>query len=538
MKTEKPENEIDHILSYAKGTEERKGLLKEIEKIKKAAPIEIPLILNGEEVKTGDIENVRSPHHKDLILAKAHLAGEAEIKEGIESALAAHKQWSQLDWDKRVVIFKKAADMLAGPHRIHNIAAIMLNQSKNPYEAEIDLAELVDFWRFNSYYMAKIANTHPDQAPGELNRFDWRPLEGFILAIPPFNFYSIAGNLPTAPAIAGNVSIWKPSRSVIFSNYQIMKILLKAGLPKGVINFLPFSSKHADILLEHPEFAGLHFTGSYETLTLLWKTINQNVTQYENFPRIVGESGGKNFFFIHESAEIETVVNNLIRGSFGYQGQKCSASSRAYVPDSMWDDLKQRLLREVTKISFGPTEALSNYMGALIDESAFEKVVSYIDYAKKHSETYNFVYGGENDSSEGWFVEPTIIRASDPKSKLMKEEIFGPVVVMYVYPGEEYVDTLKLCESTSPYGLTGSIFAKDREAIDTAERILRFSAGNFYINYKPTAAIVNRQPFGGARASGTNDKAGSWLNLLRWLNLRSIREDTLFPEGWKRKFQQ
>lgn len=533
---DKPKNEIDHILSYEKGTKAREKLLREIKTIKENAPFEIPVIINGKEVKTDTFKEVKIPHQKNRILARAHLAGEKEIKKAIESALQAKKQWSHKSWERRVVLFKKAATLLAERKRIHNIAAIMLNQSKNPYEAEIDLAELVDFWNFNAYYMQQIVNMQPNQAQGEINKLDWRPLEGFIVAITPFNFYSIGGNLPTAPSIAGNVSIWKPSRSVLYSNYQIMKVLLEAGLPNGVINFVPFSSKHADILFDHPEFSGLHFTGSYSTLSFLWKKINKNVDQYKNFPRIVGEAGGKNFYFIHESADLQNVVYNLIRGAFGYQGQKCSAASRVYVPQSLWNDLKKNLVQEAAQISYGPTEDLSNYMGAVIDQAAFEKIVEYIEFAKSHPKNYDIIYGGEYDSSNGWFIEPTIIHTSKPQGKLMTEEIFGPVVTIYVYPDDQYEETLKLCASTSPYALTGSIFAKERDPIEKAERILRFSAGNFYINYKPTAAIVGRQPFGGARASGTNDKAGSMLNLLRWLNPRSIREDTLSPKDWKRPF--
>lgn len=525
---EKPKNEMDSILSYSSGTKEREELLREIERIKKTTE-EIPLIIGGRKVKTGEVIEIRAPHDHDVVLAKAHLAGEDELKEAIECALSAWEDWSELDWYHRVAIFRKAADLLAGKYRKRNIAAIMMNLSKNPYEAEIDLAELVDFWRFNPYYIRFIYEQQPDQAPGEMNRTDWRPLEGFILAVTPFNFYSIGGNLPTAPAMVGNVALWKPSRSVIFANFEIMKILMEAGLPDGVINFVPFPSKWSDVVLSHPDFAGLHFTGSYETLVKLWRKISENITRYKNIPRIVGETGGKDFVFVHSSADVKAVVTNIIRGGFGYQGQKCSAVSRVYVPKSLWPAIREGLLAELPRIKYGPVDDLSNYMGAVIDEGAFNKIVSYIEYAKAHPEEYEIIYGGHYDSGKGWFIEPTVILTGNPKGKLMTEEIFGPVVTVYVYDDDKYEETLRLCSETSPYGLTGSIFARDRYAIVKAEKMLRYAAGNFYINDKPTGAIVGRQPFGGSRWSGTNDKAGSWLNLLRWLNPRTIKE-TLAPK--------
>ena len=535
---EKPKNDVDTIPTYSSGTPEREKLLKEIEEIKRRSPVEIPLIINGKEVKTDKIFEVRCPHDKDLVLARAHLAEEDELKEAIDAALAAHEEWANTNWYHRHAVFKKAADLLSGPRRTKNTAAIMLNQSKNPFEAEIDLAELVDFWRFNTYYAAMIYGMQPDQFPGELNRLDWRPLEGFVLAVPPFNFYSIAGNLPTAPAIVGNVTLWKPSRSVIFSNYEIMKVLLEAGVPPGVINFVPFSSKHGDVVFDHPDFAGLHFTGSYETLVTLWNKIGSNLEKYRNFPRIVGETGGKDFTVVHESADPRGVAINIIRGGFGYQGQKCSALSRAYVPEGMWPTVKEIIVEELKQMTMGPTEDLNNYMGAIIDEAAFNKIKTYIDYAKEHPDEYEFISGGNYDSSKGWFVEPTVIRTTNPKGKLMTEEIFGPVVTVYVYPDGQYEETLKLCDETSPYGLTGCVFAKDRYAALKAEKVLRYSAGNFYINDKPTGAIVGRQPFGGARASGTNDKAGTFLNILRWMSPRAIKETSVLPTDWRRPFMK
>lgn len=534
---ENPENDVDGIPTYSSGTPEREKLLTELENVKSRTE-EIPLIIGGKEVKTDNIFEVRSPHNKELLLAKAHLAGEDELKQAIEAAMAAHEEWANMDWYHRTAIFRKAADLLSGPYRIRNTAAIMMNQSKNPYEAEIDLAELVDFWRFNAHYTRMIYENQPDQHLGEMNRTDWRPLEGFILAIPPFNFYSIGGNLPTAPAIVGNTVLWKPARAALLSNYEIMRVLIKAGLPPGVINFVPFSSKYSDVVIGHPDFAGLHFTGSYQTLVKIWNAIGANLEKYRNFPRIVGETGGKDFIFVHSSAEPRGVAINIIRGAFGYQGQKCSAVSRVYIPESMWGEIRTTLLEELPKLKYGPTDDLSNYMGAVIEEAAFNKIVSYIEYAKAHPEEYEFIYGGKYDSSKGWFIEPTVVKTSNPQGKLISEEIFGPVVTIYVYPDEKFEETLKLCDSTSPYGLTGSIFATDRNAIITAEKILRYAAGNFYINDKPTGAIVGRQPFGGSRASGTNDKAGSFLNLLRWLNPRTIKETSVMPEDWRRAFMK
>lgn len=529
---EKPKNDVDTILGYALGTPERKTLLEEIEKMKRE-PEEIPLIINSEEVRTGNIFEVRCPHNHELVLARAHLAGAKELNQAIESAMEAHKTWSKMDWYHRASIFMRAADMLARPSRIQNIAAIMLNISKNPYEAEIDLAELVDFWRYNVHYMRMIYEQQPNDQMTELNRFDWRPLEGFVLAISPFNFYSIGGNLPTAPAILGNVALWKPARSVIFSNYQIMKLLLQAGLPTGVINFIPYGRDCGNLPFEHKDFAGLHFTGSYETLVSFWKTVSNNLESYKTFPRIVGETGGKDFIFAHKSAVPEEVAANIIQGAFGSQGQKCSAASRAYIPESLWEPVKTLLLKEVPNVKYGPTEELQNFMGAIITKSAYEKIVTYLDYAKEHADEYEFVFGGSYDASKGWFVEPTIIKTTNPTGKLISEEIFGPVITMYVYPDGKYEETLELCDTTSPYALTGAIFGRDREEVIRAEQMLRYSAGNFYINDKPTGAIVGRQPFGGARASGTNDKAGSILNLLRWLSPRTIKERTMPVTTWK-----
>ena len=534
---EKPKNEMDRIFSYASGTPEREALMKEIEAMKSRTE-EIPLIINGKEVKTGEIAEVRAPHEHDVLLANASLATESELKEAIDAALDAHEKWADMDWYHRAAIFMKAADMLAGPERTKNIASIMMNQSKTPFEAEIDLAELVDFWRFNTYYMRFLYEEQPDQAPMEYNRFDWRPLEGFILAVPPFNFYSIGGNLPTAPAMVGNTILWKPSRAVILTNYYIMKVLMDAGLPKGVINFVPFSSKHSDVVLKHPYFAGLHFTGSYEALVTIWKTIGENLVNYKNFPRIVGETGGKDFILVHRSANPIEVGVNIIRGGFEAQGQKCSAVARVYVPESLWEPIKSYLLREIPKVKYGPVEDLNNFMGAVINKEGFDKAVSYLEYAKQHPDEYEFIYGGGYDSSKGWFIQPTVIKTTNPKGKLITEEIFAPIITVYTYPDDAYEEALHLCDESTPYGLTGSIFAKDREAVITAEKRLRYTAGNFYINDKPTGAIVARQPFGGARNSGTNDKAGFWINITRWLNPRTIKETSVPARDWPRPFMK
>ena len=531
----KPTNEMDRILSYAPGTPERDKLKQDLKTLE-GQVAEIPLIINGKQVETGEIYQVRCPHDHRRLLARAQLAGEPELEQAIAGALAAQREWAALDGYQRAAIFRRAADLLAGPRHSENIAAIMANQSKTPFEAEIDLAELVDFWRINAYYMLQLYQQQPEQAPGELNRFDWRPLEGFVLAIPPFNFYSIGGNLPTAPALVGNVTLWKPSRSVILANYKIMQVLQEAGLPAGVIQFVPFAGKHSQMVLRHPDFTGLHFTGSYETLVQLWQQISANITSYKNFPRIIGETGGKDFIFVHRSAEIETVAVNALRGSFEYQGQKCSAASRMYVPQSLWGEIKSQMLAELPRLKVGPVEELSVSLGAIISEGAFRKIVTYIDYAKAHPEEYQIVAGGESDSSKGWFITPTVIETKNPRGKLISEEIFGPVLTVYVYPDDQYEQTLQLCEQATPFGLTGSIFARDRGAVVQAERTLRFAAGNFYINDKPTGAIVSRQPFGGARRSGTNDKAGFWLNIARWMSPRTIKETLLPARDWRRPY--
>jgi len=532
---ERPVNDVNTIRSYAPGSSEREKLLDELARMRKA-PLEIPLVIGGKEVRTGEVVEVVSPDDRKTVLARAHLAGERELKEAVANALAAHASWARMAWHDRVAVFWRAATLLAGPLRTRHIAAIMLNHSKNPYEAEIDLAELVDFWSFNGYFARQIYEIQPFQYPGETNRFDWRPLEGFVLAIPPFNFYSIAGNLPTAPAMLGNVALWKPARSVALSNYLIYQVLLEAGLPPGVINFVPFPSKVANVVLDHPELAGVHFTGSYSTLVQIWRRIGENLEKYRNFPRVVGETGGKDFIFMHPSADARGTAVNLIRGAFEYQGQKCSACSRAYIPESRWPEIERILKEEVPKVPLGRVDDLGNLMGAVIDEPAFVNIESYLAFARAHPDQYSFIVGGKTDRSQGWFVHPTVIRTRDPQGKLMSEEIFGPVLTVYVYPDDRFEETLRLCDATSPYALTGAIFAREAAAVVQATEALRWSAGNFYVNDKPTGAIVARQPFGGARRSGTNDKAGSMLNLLRWVTPRNIKETAVLPQDWRRPF--
>jgi 1-pyrroline-5-carboxylate dehydrogenase len=532
---ERPRNDVNTIPTYAHGTHERERLEVELAAIRRTTA-EIPLQIGGRPVRTGTVLEVPSPDDRSLLLARAHLAGPDELTKAAEAALRARELWAGLEPYHRAAIFAKAAAILAGPRRVRNIAAIMLNHAKNPYEAEIDLAELVDFWNFNAYFARNIYEMQPYQYAGEANRLDWRPLEGFVLAVTPFNFYSIAGNLPTAPALVGNTAVWKPSRSVIFSNHEIFQVLEEAGLPPGVINFVPFASHDVSVLLDHPELAGVHFTGSYDTLVELWTRVSRNLVNYRNFPRIVGEAGGKDFIFMHPSADVRGTAVNLIRGAFEYQGQKCSACSRAYIPESRWPEVERMLREEIPKLPVGPVHEVGNLLGAVIDEPAFAKIGRYLAYARAHPEAYSFVVDGGMDRARGWFVHPTVIRTTEPQGKLMSEEIFGPVLTVYVYPDAKFEETLALCDATSPYALTGAIFAQDPLAIAKAESALRWSAGNFYINDKPTGAVVGRQPFGGARHSGTNDKAGSMLNLLRWVTPRNIKEGDVLPDDWRRPF--
>ncbi|HEX6862447.1 MAG TPA: L-glutamate gamma-semialdehyde dehydrogenase, partial [Thermoanaerobaculia bacterium] len=486
---------------------------------------DIPLIIGGKEIRTGDTAKAVCPHDHKHVLATYHQAGAAEVEAAAAAAKAAWKDWSETSWEERAAILLRAADLLAGPWRDTLNAATMLNQSKTAFQAEIDSAcEMIDFWRFNPYFMRHIYTDQPWSQPGMWNRVDYRPLEGFVFAVSPFNFTAIGGNLPTSPALMGNTVIWKPASTSVLSNYYIMKLLQAAGLPDGVINFVPGkAAKVGDPALAHPDFAGIHFTGSTPVFHSMWKTIGDNIAKYRSYPRIVGETGGKNFVFAHPSADVDSLVAAVIRGGYEYQGQKCSAGSRVYVPRSLWDRVRERLVDEIKTIRMGGTTDFRNFMAAVIDEPSFDRIMGYIDHAKNSSEA-EILAGGNGDKSEGYFIEPTVVLTRDPRFKLMREEIFGPVVTVYVYEDLEIESTLELVDTTSPYALTGAIFAEDRKAVDHLTKALRHTAGNFYINDKPTGAVVGQQPFGGARASGTNDKAGSMTNLLRWTSLRAIKE--------------
>ncbi len=512
------------VKSYAPGSPERAELKKMLEKIHNEQ-IEIPLIIGGKEIYTGNTGKVVEPHNHQHVLATYHKAGPKEIEMAIEAAREAKKYWASLPWEHRASVFLKAAELLSTSWRATLNAATMLNQSKTPFQAEIDSAcEVIDFWRFNSKYMSEIFTAQPDSPQGQLNRMDYRPLEGFIFAVSPFNFTSIAANLATAPAMMGNTVLWKPASTAILSGYYLMKLYEAAGMPPGVINFVPGSGATVgNIILPHPELAGIHFTGSTNTFQTMWSIVGKNIRKYKAYPRIVGETGGKDFVFVHPSADLDAVVANLVRGAYEYQGQKCSAASRAYIPKSMWNEFISKFEAEVKTIKMGDVMDFSVFMSAVIDENAFDSIMGYINEAK-NSDKAEVLIGGNGDKSKGYFIEPTLILAKDPHFVTMEEEIFGPVLTVYVYDDDKYEETLHLCDQTSPYGLTGAVFATDRLAIQKAEEILRWSAGNFYINDKPTGAVVNQQPFGGSRASGTNDKAGSYLNLIRWVTPRNIKE--------------
>ncbi len=526
-----PRNE--HYLSYAPGTPERDALKKELDRLK-SQTIEIPVIIGGKEIKTGRTADVVIPHNHSHKLATVHKAGEKEVKMAIQAALEARKKWAEMPWEHRVAIFLKAADILTGPWRYTMNAVTMLGQSKTPHQSEIEsVGELADFFRFNAHYLTRIMSDQPSSPHGEWNRVEYRPLEGFLLAVTPFNFTAIAGNLPASMAMCGNVVLWKPATSSIYSSYFVMKLLERAGLPAGVINFLPGDGADVgDPAMDDPNFAGIQFTGSTGTFHYMWKKIGANISNYKTYPRVVGETGGKDFIFVHNTADSTEVAIAALRGAFEYQGQKCSAASRMYAPASLWPAIKEKLLGEVAQIKMGETENFENFMGAVIDRKAFNSITKYIDYAKEASDA-EIISGGGYDDSKGFFVEPTIILTTNPKFKTMEEEIFGPVLTIYVYEDADFETTLKLCDETSPYALTGAIFAKDRYALTHMADRLKNAAGNFYINDKPTGAVVDQQPFGGARASGTNDKAGSMQNLLRWLSARSMKENLNPPTDWR-----
>jgi len=526
------------VYSYAPGSREKKDLKAHLEKMLNEK-IEIPLIIGSKEIFSGNMADCRCPHDHNHLLAQYHKAGPPELDKAVKEAQKAWKDWSVMDWESRASIFLRAAELLATKYRYILNAASMLGQSKTAYQAEIDAAcELIDFYRFNPYYMRQIYTQQPDSSHEVWNYMEYRALEGFVFAVTPFNFTSIAGNLPTSPAMMGNTVLWKPASSAVYSAYFITQLLKEAGLPDGVINFVPGPGRYVgDPVLAKPGLAGVHFTGSTSVFHGMWKTIGSNIMNYRTYPRIVGETGGKDFVFVHASADAEAVVTALIRGAFEYQGQKCSAASRAYIPSNLWPSIKERLSDEIKTIKMGDITDFTNFMGAVIDKPAFDSIVEFIEYAKKSKEA-NIICGGNYDDSKGYFIEPTLVVVTNPKDKLMEEEIFGPVLTIYVYPENKYKETLKICDTTSPYGLTGAVFANDRKAIDEAFTALRYAAGNFYINDKPTGAVVSQQPFGGARGSGTNDKAGSYLNLLRWTSARAVKENLSPPRDYRYPFMK
>jgi 1-pyrroline-5-carboxylate dehydrogenase len=526
-----PKNEP--VLQYCPGSPEKLALKQKIKELK-GQIIDIPAWIGGEEIRTGQTSPCVCPHDHQHVLANYHRCGEVQVERAIQKALSVRKSWAAMPLEGRASIFIKAAELLSGPWRATLNAANMLNASKTVVQAEIDSAcELIDFLRINPFYMQKIYQQQPTSTRGVWNYVEQRPLEGFIFAVTPFNFASIAGNLPTSPAMMGNVVIWKPASSAVYVAHFIMELLKAAGLPDGVINLVPGSGAEVgNPVLASPELSGIHFTGSTPTFRELWKTTGRCVRQYNQWPRIVGETGGKDFIVAHQTANVQALAVAMIRGAFEYQGQKCSAASRAYVPKSIWTSLRKKLLDMAADIRMGNPEDFRNFMCAVIDRGAFQSITGYIDHAKKSDEA-EILFGGGSDDSKGYFIEPTLVRVTNPRHKLMKEEIFGPVLTIYVYPDNAYEKTLHLCDETSPYGLTGAVFASDRSAIVLAMDILQHAAGNFYINDKPTGAVVGQQPFGGSRASGTNDKAGSMLNLQRWVSPRTIKENFLPPEAYK-----
>ncbi len=524
------------VRSYAPRSPERKALKARLTELA-SKEIEIPLIIGGQEVCTGNTREAVMPHRHSHVLATWHLAGPAEVTRAIGAAAAAWREWSRWSWEDRAAVFLRAAELLATSWRDTLNAATMLGQSKTVYQAEIDSAcELIDFFRFNVHFTERLYEDQPLSAPGMWNRTEYRPLEGFVFAATPFNFTSIAGNLPGAPALMGNTVLWKPSDKAVYSGYYLARLFDAAGMPPGVINFIPGDpATVTEAALAHQDFAGLHYTGSTTVFRMLWRTIAEHIEQYRSYPRVVGETGGKDFIVAHASADEEALVTAIVRGAFEYQGQKCSAASRVYIPDGLWDRIRDRLTHEVEQIPMGDVADFRNYVGAVIDERAFAKISGYIEDARSSNDAEILVGGYANDS-EGYFIRPTVLRARRPDYRSMCEEIFGPVVTVYVYPEKQWTDTLELVDTTSPYGLTGAVFATDRGAIAEAEAALRHAAGNFYVNDKPTGAVVGQQPFGGSRASGTNDKAGSMLNLVRWVSPRVVKETFVPPTNYRYPF--
>ena len=525
------------IKDYAPNSIEKKNLVAKIDELS-SMNVEIPIIIDGEEIKTGNTGNCVKPYDHAHVLGTYHKAGEEEVKMAIESSLDAWNDWSQTSFEYRAKIFLKMAELLIGPHRDVINASTMLNMSKNAYQAEIDAAcELIDFWNFNCYYAEEIYKQQPMYSPeGTKNQTEHRPLEGFVFAVTPFNFTSIAANLPCAPALMGNTAIWKPASSTVYPAHFMMKLFKEAGLPDGVINLLPGSGAVVgNQVLSHPKLAGIHFTGSTGVFQSMWKHIGENIKNYDSYPRIVGETGGKDFCVAHESCNKEALATAMTRGAFEFQGQKCSAMSRAYIPSTIWDEVKETYISQVSELEMGSPERFSNFINSVIDKSAFDSITAYIDHAKEADDA-EIITGGEYDDSKGYFIEPTTIITTNPHFKTMEEEIFGPVLTIYIYSPSDWDETLRLVDTTSPYALTGAIFCDDKDILESANKTLRFSAGNYYINDKPTGAVVGQQPFGGARASGTNDKAGSMFNLVRWVSQRTIKENFEPPTDYRYPF--
>jgi 1-pyrroline-5-carboxylate dehydrogenase len=531
-----PRNEP--VREYAPGSPERARLKAELAR-QASEPVLVPLVIGGREVRSGDTRPITMPHDKQARLGEFHQARPQDVQAALEAASAAKPAWAAMPWQERAAIFLKAGELLAGPWRERINAATMLGQSKTAHQAEIDAAcELVDFLRFNVHYAERLYAEQPESPPGVWNRLEHRPLDGFVFAVTPFNFTSIAGNLPSAPALLGNTVVWKPASTAVLSGYWLMRLFEAAGLPPGVINFVPGSGAAVgDPVLADPRLAGVHFTGSTGVFQGLWRTVGANIQKYRQYPRLVGETGGKDFVFAHPSADVAALSVALVRGAFEYQGQKCSAASRAYVPQSLWPELRDRMGAALSELRMGDVQDFTNFMGAVIDKASFTKQRNAIEAAKK-SRQARVILGGECDDSTGWFVQPTVIEAQDPRYSTMCEELFGPVLTVHVYPDAGLEQALEQCANGSEYGLTGAVFAQDRAAVRHATEVLRFAAGNFYVNDKPTGAVVGQQPFGGSRASGTNDKAGSILNLVRWVSPRTIKETFVPPHEWRYPFME
>jgi 1-pyrroline-5-carboxylate dehydrogenase len=532
-----PEPYNEPVRGYAPGAPEREELRVRLAELE-AQQLELPLVIGGEEVRTGDTFEAVEPHNRSHVLATVHRGGAKQVEQAIAASADAWNDWSRTPWEERATVFLRAAELLAGPWRQTLNAATMLGQSKTAHQAEIDAAcELVDFWRFNVKYMTRIYEEQPVSSPGIWNRLEYRPLEGFVFAVTPFNFTAIGGNLPTSVALMGNTVVWKPASTAAYSAYFLMKLYEEAGLPPGVINLVYGSGGEiGDPAIANPDLAGIHFTGSTAVFNGMWQSVAQSLDRYRNYPRIVGETGGKDFVVAHPSADVDAVATAIVRGSFEYQGQKCSAASRVFAPSNLWPELRERLVEQVRALKVGNVSDFGNFMGAVIDGGSFKTQKAAIDEANASNGKASVLVGGGYDDSDGWFVEPTVIETSDPGFRTMKEELFGPVVTAYVYDEKRYADTLDLIDGGAPYGLTGAVFARDHAAVALANDRLRYAAGNFYVNDKPTGAVVGQQPFGGARSSGTNDKAGSMWNLIRWVSPRTIKELFVPPTDYRYPF--